>query len=526
MFPNSIRRRLPLSYGAVALLATVFLGLALVTSLAGYYNNQERAYLEKNAQVIAGVIGNLILIGPMDSPVNHLQLLQSQVNTFAFVTQVQIRIFDTAHQLLADSGDPQALQANSTLSLQVAVDDQQQSFSQTIGTQEQGIRSSIEIVSGGQRLESETSIVHDVNNEDIIQEGDIPLSLLETPFTFGPGFTAEPGGRSTATYQTPILNPEGQVVGYVELSKGPAFGRSIVQDVIIGLVVAGIIAITLATAVGWGMSLRLSRPIQTLAQTTEQMAAGDLSVRADIHRRDELGQLADSFNEMAGRIEGTVSTLRHFVADAAHELNTPLTALRTNLELAARQTPENDHLQEAQQQAGRLERLNEDLLRLSRLESGLSESDYRPVDMAGLLEDSAERFAAQADQADLDFHLSLPERPVLLLGSEEQLRRVVDNLLDNALKFTRPPGQIGLSLAANGDWAALVVEDTGIGILEEDLPFIFHRFHRGRNTADYPGSGLGLAMVKTIADNHRGYVTVSSKPEQGTRVSVRLPVAG
>jgi signal transduction histidine kinase len=101
---------------------------------------------------------------------------------------------------------------------------------------------------------------------------------------------------------------------------------------------------------------------------------------------------------------------------------------------------------------------------------------------------------------------------------------VVDNLVDNALKFTPTSGQVGLSLVANGNWATLVVEDSGIGIGEEDLPFVFHRFHRGRNTADYPGSGLGLAMVKTIIDNHKGYVTISSHLEQGTRISMRLPV--
>jgi signal transduction histidine kinase len=227
---------------------------------------------------------------------------------------------------------------------------------------------------------------------------------------------------------------------------------------------------------------------------------------------------------MAGQIEGTVSTLRHFVADAAHELNTPLTALRTNLELAAKQAPQNEHLLEAQQQADRLERLNDDLLRLSRLEGGLSENKFQPIDMTGLLRESTERFAAQAEQADIEFSISLPEQSVQIAGNEEQLRRVVDNLVDNALKFTPTSGQVGLSLVANGNWATLVVEDSGIGIGEEDLPFVFHRFHRGRNTADYPGSGLGLAMVKTIIDNHKGYVTISSHLEQGTRISMRLPV--
>ncbi|MFZ0547288.1 MAG: HAMP domain-containing sensor histidine kinase, partial [Candidatus Promineifilaceae bacterium] len=160
----------------------------------------------------------------------------------------------------------------------------------------------------------------------------------------------------------------------------------------------------------------------------------------------------------------------------------------------------------------------------SRLESGLTEDDFQPVDFVELVQESAERFAAQADQTDLDFHLTLPAQPVTVTGSIEQLRRAVDNLLDNALKFTPSPGQIHLTLSDNDNWTTLVVEDSGIGIFEDDLPFIFHRFHRGRNTADYTGSGLGLAMVKTIIEHHRGYITVSSHPEQGTRVSVRLPV--
>lgn len=524
MFPTSIRHRLPLSYGAVALLATLFLGMTLVTSLSRFYHNQEQAYLEKNAQVIAAVIGRLDLTSSSGSPADHLQLLQTQINTFSFVTQVQIQVFDEEHQLLADSGNPQALEATSTLSLQVNVDDQQQSFSQTIDTQNEGVRSVIEIVSGGQRIESETSITGSNIDELILQEGEIPLSLLETPFTFGPGVAAESDTRSTAIHQVPIWDAESELIGFLELSEGPAFGRSILSDVITGLILAAILATILATAAGWWMSTRLSRPIQALAQTTKQMATGDLSVRTNIARKDELGQLADSFNEMAGQIEGTVSTLRHFVADAAHELNTPLTALRTNLELAARQTPQNEHLQEAQQQADRLERLNDDLLRLSRLESGLSDDEFHPVDMTDLLRENTERFAAQAEQADINFSISLPQHIVSVAGNEEQLRRVVDNLVDNAFKFTPTTGHVGLSLATNGNWATLVVEDSGIGIREEDLPFVFHRFHRGRNTADYPGSGLGLAMVKAIVDNHQGYVTISSRPDQGTRISMRLPV--
>ncbi len=524
MFPKSIRRRLPLSYGAIAFIATFFLGLALITSLSSFYTNQERAYLENNAQVIAGLLGRIDLLEQTDSPADHRQLLQSQVNTFSFITQIHIRVFDPDRNLLADSGDPQSLQATSALSFEVTVDEQDQSFSQTIETEEERVNSVIVVESGNQRIESSTSILGNTIEEELISDGEIPLSLLDTPLTYGPGFSVEPGTRSTATFQMPVLNSESKLAGFVELSQGPAFGRSILQDVTAGLILAGIIATLLATALGWFMSNRLSRPIQSLAQTTEQMAAGDLSVRANIKRQDEIGQLADSFNGMADQIESTVSTLRHFVADAAHELNTPLTALRTNLELASRQTPTNEHLLNAQTQAKRIERLNDDLLRLSRLESGLSDDDFSSVNVTSLLKEKAEPFAAQAEQAELDFRLELPDKSIVISANAEQLHRVVDNLFDNALKFTPSSGHIKLSLTANGDWLTLLIEDSGIGISEADMPFIFHRFHRGRNTADFPGSGLGLAMVKTIVDKHQGYVTVSSQPQQGTKISVRLPI--
>ena len=130
--------------------------------------------------------------------------------------------------------------------------------------------------------------------------------------------------------------------GYVELSEGPAIGREILTSVAWGWAGSSAVAVLIAAGVGWLISRRLSIPLLALTGATSRMAEGELSTRAQVVRKDELGQLATSFNEMAARVENTVVTLRRFVADAAHELHTPLTALRTNLDLMVRDGESTD----------------------------------------------------------------------------------------------------------------------------------------------------------------------------------------
>jgi signal transduction histidine kinase len=252
------------------------------------------------------------------------------------------------------------------------------------------------------------------------------------------------------------------------------------------------------------------------------MSTGDLSVRAEIDRQDELGQLARSFNRMARQIETTVATLRNFVADAAHEMNTPLTALRTNLELASRDKAGDAQLSAALEQAARLENLNDDLVQLSRLEGGIGLEGAGPVDLAGLAKRLGESYAAQAEQAGLDFELVVSTRPLIVNGDQELLIRAMNNLVDNAIKFTLQGGHVALTLDSSDSWAWIEVTDSGIGIEEADLDLVFGRFHRGRNAAAYPGSGLGLAISQSIVNAHGGRIEVASQPGR-TRVKAYLP---
>ncbi|MBI1881256.1 MAG: HAMP domain-containing histidine kinase [Chloroflexi bacterium] len=354
------------------------------------------------------------------------------------------------------------------------------------------------------------------------------LPAVRTPYGFGLNAeVALDARRSNQVVRQPFYDAVGNLLGYAELTQGPAYGGEILTSVAWGWAIASGVAVVLAVGVGWLISRRLSAPLLALTEVTTRMAGGDLSARADVARQDEVGQLAQAFNEMAGQVEQTVTTLRRFVADAAHELHTPLTALRTNLELAADESQAAEQrglVERAQAQVERLETLTHDLLDLSRLETGAGQANFGPVMLNVLVQETGELYASRAEQAGLNFSLALPEQPIVGLGNETHLRRALSNLLDNALKFTPAGGAVRVGLRRDGDWVEVWVEDNGIGIPPGDVPFVFSRFHRGRNAAAYPGSGLGLAIVKAIAESHGGQVAVEDTMP-GTCFRLRLPLA-
>ena len=198
-----------------------------------------------------------------------------------------------------------------------------------------------------------------------------------------------------------------------------------------------------------------------------------------------------------------------------------------------RRTPQNNEpdsgqrqtfLERAVEQNARLERLAGGFLDLSRLEAAQTAApEFETLDLARMTAEIGERFASRTEQAERSFTLDLPALPLLVQGNALQLQRLLDNLLENALKFTPAGGTIHLSLERKDDQAILCVADSGIGILAEDLPHLFERFHRGRNSAEYPGTGLGLTIAKAIVDLHGGQVEAhSAGHDQGSQFYVRL----
>ena len=521
MTPKSIQRWLPLSYAAIALLAALALGAVLLTVLRSYYLQRELDYLIGNARAVDDVATRLVALGASPS------VLESQLRSLAFLSQTRVRLLDAADQIVADSGNPQERYEVVMLSM-VKLPSFRQTVTQTFSAENYQSVIAIQDTLSGANVHETTLITMTgsanppIGEEALLGESGLVsyMPAVGTPF----GFDLDPETtsvdyRSTQVVRQPLYDIDGELLGHLELSEGPAYGRQVLVRVAWGWGIASGAAVLLAASVGWLVSRRITRPLSLLAQVTACMAKGDLSARVYVNRQDELGALARSFNEMATRVEETVLALRRFVADAAHELHTPLTALRTNLELA----PEDGFVKRARYQVERLEKLTTGLLNLSRIEAGKRGQAPAPVVLNTVVQSVAELYASQAEQAGLAFELTVPESSIVVTGDDTQLREALGNMLDNAIKFTPESGSVAVSLSREDDWATVRIRDTGIGIPAQDMPYVFGRFHRGSNAAAYPGSGLGLAIVKAIAVRHGGTIQIENVA-QGTQIALRLPL--
>jgi signal transduction histidine kinase len=527
---SSIRWRLALSFATIALLAALLLGAILLTLLLQSYASRERAYLEGNAAAISSTLTQSRAAGAAPGAVNEL------VEGLAFLSQARVRWLDATGAVLLDTGVPERTNVAFNGPVGVAVSPALAPLSATAPAAFPAPDVMLSLDNAPPAAPITQAIIM-MDGAPTATDGGATtpgpiISVVSTFDGFGLNLeTSQALARSTQVVRVALVDAAGAVTGAIELSEGPAYGRDIITTVARGWLAAGLLAVLLASLAGWLVSGRITAPIHALAQTARRMAEGDLAARVPdaggpATAQDELGQMARAFNRMADQVESTIVTLRQFVADAAHQLHTPLTALRTNLELAAvpDDAPQNLYLARAQGQVARLTTLTDELLLLARVETGIAGAPPQRVDLAALMRGLAEAQAARAEQAGLAFDLVAPAAPVWVMGEPEQLNALVDNLVDNALKFTPAGGAVTVRLAVEDDSVVLAVEDTGIGIPPDEVPQLFRRFHRARNAAAIPGSGLGLAYVKAVAERHGGHVKAENC-DPGARVKVTLPQA-
>jgi signal transduction histidine kinase len=307
------------------------------------------------------------------------------------------------------------------------------------------------------------------------------------------------------------------------------------------LAAIAVVALGLAIIVAAAVARRFTTPLRRLTEASRSIAEGDYSERidpADVQvGSSELSELALQFNSMAEKLEESISIIRRdrdrsrdFLADVSHELRTPIAALLTFNELltdqaAADPAARAEFLDSSRVQLERLDWLAQNLLELSKLDSGLVLLDLRPDDLRAAVESSVEQALPAARRRGLDLRLSLPDAPLRIRHDPQRIGQVVNNLVGNAIKFTPPGGRIDVSVAPNRDGARIDVVDTGTGIDANELPRIFDRFYRGSraNEARGSGSGLGLAIVRSIVDMHHGTIAVDSRLGAGTRFTVLLP---
>jgi two-component system, OmpR family, sensor kinase len=486
--PISLRLRLAIWYaGLLALILLVTSVLSYSYHGAAHYEDVDRSLVATAIHVLSELPENDLRSSVQDG------LALPPVDEFA-APDVYVRLYDAGGQLLASS--PNA------------------------GRQPEAdprLVSSTPQLSGGGPLDWIAHTLVSARHDIITPAGGF-LSVAESA----------PEGR-TRLYALPMAAPDGAIRGYLETGVSmERLDQSMdrLRMLLIGMSAVGLLAALLG---GWAVAGSALRPVSAMADTARAIALSRGFSRRLPHlgRRDELGQLASTFNEMLASLEEAYRAQQRFVADASHELRAPLTAIQGNLELLERapHLPEDakaEALSYLRLETGRLSRLVTDLLSLAHADAGQS-MRQEIVELDRLLLEvfrEARMLARGQKLAVLDLD------QIQVQGDPDRLKQLLLILVDNAIKYTPESGQVRLTLRREAGAAMVTVSDTGIGIDPEDLPHLFDRFYRAdkARARDQGGTGLGLAIAKWIAERHGGHITVESAPGSGTTVSVQLPV--
>ena len=309
--------------------------------------------------------------------------------------------------------------------------------------------------------------------------------------------------------------------------------RPVISSMLASVLLSGAIAFVLSILFALWLAGTLSRPLQRAAAAAERVAAGDYSTQLEISIPDEARRLAESFNAMTSAVATSQRSQSDFVANVSHELKTPVTSIQGFAQAVLDGTANDERsIHRAatviHDEADRLSRMINQLLDLTRLESGQVSMSWSNVDLAALIQSCTDRFGLLASEKGVELHALMPDQ-VQTTGDGDRLMQVLTNLVDNALKHTSAGGKVTLSAREDSDSVAVLVTDTGSGIPKADLPRIFERFYqvdksRSRDTdARDTGVGLGLAIASEIVRAHGGSIEVDSIVDIGTRFTVTLP---
>lgn len=362
--------------------------------------------------------------------------------------------------------------------------------------------------------------------KDLPVEG-APNTMSQPPPLFLPILASSVGGVQRLGFL--VVEPKD-----TEIAKVPPPGQfwesriaelrnSIVWSVIWG----GLVGIGVALLLAFFISRRITAPIQSLASVARSLGNGDFARRAEVKSKDELGELAATFNSMAAELERADKLRRDLVADVAHELRTPLSNIKGYLEGIQDGVVKADEatLKLIYEEVELLSRLVEDLHELALAESGGLSLDKQVYNLREVVQDIASAMSYQIEAKRLKLKLDLPDSPALAIIDRQRVGQVLRNLISNAINFTPEGGEITLSMECRDSDIAISVADTGPGIPQEDLPYIFERFYRvdksrSRTTG---GSGLGLTIAKRLVEAHGGQLIVESTPGRGSRFTFTVP---
>jgi two-component system, OmpR family, sensor kinase len=327
-------------------------------------------------------------------------------------------------------------------------------------------------------------------------------------------------GQDILVAAAPIID-QGKFYGAVRISEPVGQVQERVRRVILGLAVIGLGALVAGFIVAFALAGSLSRPLRKLAAAARRLGEGDLSARAEAREgATEITQLAQSFDQMADRLQATMKAQREFVANASHQLRTPLTGMKLRLESALAGSPSEEmrvQLEAANKEVDRLSGIVDRLLVMARR---IEEGGPSEIDLDAAVRRAVERWDDRATRQGVI--LTVTGEGGRALGEPSDVDQILDNLIDNAVTYA--PGPIVIEAGRTDGTAFVAVKDRGPGIAADERHRVTDRFFRGRGSPS-GGTGLGLAIVRDLSEKLGGSVTVEPADEGGTRVEVRLAAA-
>lgn len=349
-----------------------------------------------------------------------------------------------------------------------------------------------------------------------------------------PGMGFREGGklpRAELNRSIPV-EVDGEVVGFLLMQSGPfREGRpeaAFINQVYRVLMLSAGIAVAVALLLGIFLARTLTRPLGEITEATEAVAAGDLDQTVPVRSKDELGRLAESFNQMNSRLARARDLRHQLTADIAHELRTPVSVIMAHVDGMQDGViqPTTDTIAVLQDEANRLNRIIDDLRLLSLAETQELHLERVATEVKPLLEQTAKSHRAEGENQQVEIVVQVEQALPLVYADPDRILQVLSNLIANALRFTPEGGKIRLSGTDANDEVLIGVQDTGPGIPSEDLPYVFDRFYKAdksRSRSSGEGSGLGLAIAKSIVDRHNGRIWVESNLGEGATIYFTLP---
>lgn len=367
-----------------------------------------------------------------------------------------------------------------------------------------------------------------------VKSHDVPLSqtALETAFSGRATYeSARFPGETLRLISVPIMY-QGNLLNIVQVGTSLKPVEEALHRLLAVLLVSLPVALLASLAGGWFLAGRALRPVHAITEAAQKIAGGDLTQRLTVESTgDEIGRLAATFNNMIARLDVSFRQIRQFSSDASHELRTPLTVMKGETELVLRRPRDCEDyksvLESNLEEIDRMTRIVDELLFLSRADMGEVKMASAPVRLEELIEDIHGQASLLGQEQDVKVSMGSLDAATVL-GDELRLRELLLNIVDNAVKYSKPGGTVEIGLQADREAVRLSVRDQGIGIRQEALGRIFDRFYRAEEARTHTnkGTGLGLAICAWIADIHHGRIEVESAPGVGSTFTIVLPLAG